>query len=140
MSPFLAFFWLVLLLLAGASARWGGPSERLVALMYVVAAVLTAATRSAFELRYQKVELTVFATDVLLFGGLAMVAVRTGRWWVICAAALQCLAMLSHLGKLLNPTLWRLGYQLMATWSAWPAVALLGVGIWTHAKSVTRRT
>lgn len=134
MSLLLAFFWLLLVLLGAAAARWGGPAEKVVAAMYLAAAIATAVARPAFASRYGSVEFTVFAVDLLLFVGLAFVAVRCGLWWTICASALQCLTLLAHLGKMLNPGLWRLGYQIMATWSAWPAVALLGLGIWMHAK------
>jgi hypothetical protein len=134
MSPFLALFWLSLVSLCAAASRWGGRWEKVVAAMYLAAAVATVVARPAFESRYESVEMLVFAVDLLLFVGLAFVAVRCGLWWTICASALQCLTILAHLGKLLNPGLWRLGYQLMATWSAWPAVALLAVGIWMHGR------
>ncbi len=138
MSLFLILFWLALLACAAAAVRWGGSSERAVATMYVTAGVVTILARPTFEARYQGVELSILAVDLMLFLGLAAVAARVGLWWTICAAALQCLTVLGHVGKMLNPHLLRLGYQLMATWAAWPAVALLGIGVWQHARRLRR--
>jgi hypothetical protein len=84
-------------------------------------------------------EIYVFVIDLTLFLGLTLVAVRCGLWCTICASALQCLTVLAHVVKALNPGLLRLGYQLMATWAAFPAVLLLSAGIWSRARRTSSR-
>lgn len=139
MSPLLLVFWLILVGAGIAAARWGGGPEKAVAALYLTAAVATVIARPAFELRYGGMETYVFVVDLTLFLGLTLVAVRCGLWWTICASALQCLTVLAHVGKALNPGLLRLGYQLMATWSAYPAVLLLCAGIWSRARRTPSR-
>lgn len=135
MPILLALFWLSLMALSAAAARWGEWPERTTAALYVAAAALTSLVRPSFSLRYAHVELSVLAVDLSLLVGLTLVAVRCGQWWILCAAALQFLTVLSHVAKTLNPDLWRLGYQIMATWSALPALLLLGAGIAARAAS-----
>lgn len=138
MSIYFFLFWSSLLAVAFAAHRWGEWPERAVAALYVGSAVATALLRPTITLRYQNVEVAVFLIDVCLFCGLAVVALRADRWWPLCATALQVMTLLSHVGKAVNPHLWRYGYQLMAVWAAWPMVGLLALGIWRcHRRRTT---
>ena len=139
MSIYLGLFWLSLALVGVAAARWGGVPERSAAAMYVVAALATVLVRPAFATRYQAVEPTVFLIDLILLVGLVTLTIRHDRWWPICATALQALAVLAHVGKLMNPDLWRFGYQLMAVWSAWPTVLILAAGVWSNRRRTWMR-
>lgn len=127
-------FWTVLMITAAAAWIWGGRPEKAVASMYVAAAVGTILVRPAMTIRYGSVEVSVFAIDVLLLIGLTIVVVRSDRWWTVCATALQSLTVLAHVGRMFNPHLWRLGYQMMAEWAAWPTLFLLAYGIWSAGR------
>jgi hypothetical protein len=129
MSIYFLLFWSSLAIVSYGSFRWGGKPERLVAIMFFGAAIATSLLRPAVAFRYRDVEIGVFLIDACLLAGLVWVTVRADRWWPLCATALQILTVLSHVGKALNPALWRYGYQLMATWAAWPMVAVLAVGV-----------
>lgn len=138
MSIYFLVFWTSLVLVAACAWRWGGDPERKVAAMYLLAAIATLLVRPAVAIRYREVEVAVFVIDALLLLGLAVVAVRSDRWWPVCAAALQALTVLAHVGKVVNPDLWRYGYQLMAVWAAWPTVGLLAAGVWSHRRRARR--
>jgi hypothetical protein len=139
MSIYFLLFWSSLLLVSLAALRWGGGTEKSVAALYLFAALATALVRPSIAMRYREVEVSVFLIDLALLVGLAIVAVRAERWWPVCAAALQMLTILAHIGKAVNPMLWRYGYQLMAVWTAWPTVGLLAFGIWQHRRHARRR-
>jgi uncharacterized membrane protein len=129
MTTYFVLFWIFLILVCGAAAVWGGKSERAAAVLYAGAAVLTLLVRPALQHRYEHVEIAVLTIDVGLLIGLSVVTVRSRKWWPTCATALQALTVLAHVGKLLNPLLWRYGYQLMAVWSAVPSLLPLAFGI-----------
>ncbi|MES3100509.1 hypothetical protein [Sphingomonas faeni] len=129
MSIYFLLFWSSLLAASLAAFRWGGPPEKAVACMYLLAAAATLVVEPALGVRYRQVELGVFLIDACLLAGLVFVSIRADRWWPLCATALQILAVLSHVGKAVNPGLWRYGYQLMAVWTAWPTVGLLAFGV-----------
>jgi len=137
--PVLIAFWCLLLGSVAAAYACGGRPERRAATMYLVAAVATVAVRPALSVRYAGVEAATFVIDVLLLLGLARVTSRSNRWWLICATALQGLTVLAHVGKLLNPNLLRLGYQMMATWAALPQLMLLALGVLIQAMRARRR-
>jgi len=119
---------------AYALAR-GGKPERTAAALLVAAAVATVLVRSGAERRYSSVESGILAVDVCLLAGLVLVAVRSGRWWSIALAVLQAVTLLGHLGKRLDPELWRLGYAIMITGPAYPGLLALAIGVWQHRQA-----
>lgn len=129
MSIYFLLFWSSLIIVSVGCFRWGGRPEKLVAIMFFGAAIASSLLRPALAFRYRDVEIGVFLIDVCLLAGLVWVTVRADRWWPLCVTALQVLTVLSHVGKALNPALWRYGYQLMATWAAWPMVGVLAIGV-----------
>ena len=137
MSTTFLLFWGLLLASCVAARIWGGDAERRVATMYLVAAVATVVIRPALPFRYGGVEAGVFFVDAMLLAGLASVVASSREWWVACALALHCVSVLGHVGRWLNPNLLRLGYQLMAEWTAWPTLLLLTCA--TLARAVRRR-
>lgn len=138
MSWIAASFWISLVGVCSYALARGGPAERRVAVMLAAAAVLTAAVREPWASRYSTLELRVALVDLALLAGLVVVAVRAGRVWPIALCALQAVTVLGHLGKLLDPDLWRLGYALMIMVPVFPGLVLLAVGTWRHAARTPR--
>ncbi len=132
-------FWVFLLVTAASAYSWGAVPEKLVATLYLLASLATVVARPALSIRYGAVEVPVFVVDFLLLIGLAFVTSRSNRWWLICVTALQGMTVLAHIGKMLNPNLLRLGYQMMATWAALPEVALLAIGVLLQAMKTRSR-
>ncbi|WP_294235181.1 hypothetical protein [uncultured Sphingomonas sp.] len=122
-------FWTILLLVCVAAWRLGGRHEREAASLLLLAAISTVLVRSSAAGRYSSVEVGVLAVDAALICGLVVVAVRSGRWWSIALAVLQGITLLGHLGKFLDPGLWRLGYAIMITGPAFPGLIILLIGI-----------
>lgn len=125
-------FWLLLVVACVYAQRRGGLPERVVAAQLLTAAVLTVLCRAGVSIRYSSIDLGVVLIDALLLIGLITVAVSVDRAWPIPLTSLQAIAVLGHFCKLVNPELWRLGYALMTTAPAYPAVILLIVGTYRH--------
>ena len=104
--------------------------------MFVAATVATEMSMS--KNMYEHAELMVFAVDMSLCAGLIWLGLEAGRRWLMLSAALQALTCLAHLGKLIEPRTFMLGYQLMAEASGYPTLALLAIGIWTQYRRETR--
>jgi len=125
-------FFVVTVIFAGW--RGGGP-ERGTAGVYVLA--LTGSAYVGFLQvpgDFQVVPISLFLVDSLLLIALCMIAVRSNRWWPIPAAGCQLVAVLVHIGKLLDPTMIPDGYAFLVTIWSWPMVALLGLGTWAHRR------
>lgn len=129
---------LLLLVFAYAMAK-GGRSERAAALILLVGSLLT---RAIYMLpvadRYGDVEFSVLLVDAAGVIGFTWVALKSDRYWPIWIAALQLIAMLVHLAKLIEPSMMRTGYAfLLAIW-AYPMLALIAFGTWSHHRRQRR--
>lgn len=129
-------FWVLLPVTAICAWRFGGLAEKRTGAMLLAATVATELSIS--KNMYQHAELLVFAVDVFLCAGLIWLALETGRLWLMLSAALQALACLAHLGKLIEPRSFMLGYQLMAEASGYPTLALLAIGVWAQYRRARR--
>lgn len=127
-------FWTMLVSVGVYAYARGGSQERATAAMLVGAAVGTVFVRSAAALRYSAVEVGVLTIDVVLFVALVVMAARSGRGWSIALAVLQAVTLLGHLGKRLDPDLWRLGYAIMVTGPAYPGLVALAIGVLQHGR------
>ncbi len=93
--------WAALALTGGAALRRGGSPERQGALLIGAAWILT----PLVELResWFQPQLGILAVDMATLLGLIILAIRYDRYWPICAAAFQAIAVLTHLAFLINP-------------------------------------
>lgn len=148
MILYVAGFWLLLFALTvfAWSGRTNKPSswsaigepEVGVASLLLAAAVLTVALRPAFGMRFNGVDLKMVVIDACLFVGLAAYGARSGRCWILCAAALQLLSTTAHFARATTPGMWRLGYQVMEEASSYPTLLLLAWGIWSRHRDASR--
>ena len=101
MTPSQVVGWSALGLTCGAAAWRGGRPERLGAALIAVAWVTT----PLVELRdsWYQPQLGILAVDVVTLAALVLIAVRYDRYWPVCAAAFQAIAVLTHLAFLINP-------------------------------------
>lgn len=134
MLLYVGAFWVLLLLSVVAAALWGGRDERVVAALYLAAAVASLVVFATASRLYDALDPLLIAIDVGLLVALLAVALTSSKRWPMLAGAFQAIATLGHVAPLLNPRVWRLGYQLMEQSSAYPAVLLLMFGIWQHAR------
>jgi hypothetical protein len=134
----LLYFLLLFLVLLYAIAR-GGSSERAAAVTLTLGSVLTKVLHLTKVDPFGRVEALGVVIDALVLAAFVVLVVRSNRYWPIWIAALQLLATLAHAAKLVDPTMMRTGYAfLLAIW-AYPQLALIAIGAWSHNQR-TRRT
>lgn len=129
-----ATLWLLL-----AAYRYGGAVERAVALLFTVATALSLLARRVQQSTlYSQLDSVVAVLDVILLFCLAILAVRTRRWWLYAATALQTLTCLGHVAKLVDPRIAPIAYFMMLVSSSYPSLLLLTIGIWQHHREQAR--
>lgn len=129
---------LFLILLAAACAyacARGGPPERLVAIAFVIAPLLTALLQVG---PYRSIQLGIMTVDVGLLGLMLAIALASTRFWPLLMTSLQGSEVLGHVARLLAPdTVPEAYYAVVAFWS-FPMVALLAWGTWRHRLRLRR--
>jgi hypothetical protein len=91
----------------GAAFWKGGPSERIAAAGFLVAWF---ATPLLVGTRHGAPPWISFAIDTLFFLLLLGLALRSGRWWPLAAAAFELLSVLTHVARLIDPGVYKWAY------------------------------
>jgi hypothetical protein len=125
-------FWVLLPIAVATALRWGARPERQIAVTMAIGALMSAIVLPSLDLRFANVEWTIFAIDAAMFLTFGFVATRSGRAWVIWAAAFQGVATIGHLSKLIVPSITQMAYSIMAQASAYPTVIALLIGTWQY--------
>lgn len=129
MSYYVLLFWLLLPVVAVLAMVRGGRPERIGAVLYIGAAILTLVWRTQGHQRWVRIESGVLVIDALLLAAMLVLALRSDRWWPMIATAFLTLSMLAHLAKAMDPNFSRLAYALMAGASSYPVVVTLLVAL-----------
>jgi hypothetical protein len=80
----------------------GDTPERLIAILFVAAALATAAT-GINEPRLGQMRWGVFAVDVALLIGLGAVALRANRIWPLWITSMQLFTVMAHIANMIMP-------------------------------------
>ena len=134
-------FYLVMLVACAvyAFAR-GGPPERWVAAMFLIATALTFAAQATLRRgEFGRVETGVFLVDCGLLVGLLAVAILATRFWPLWLTAFQIVPVASHgvklfLGQAILPAAYATA---LAFWS-YPMLAILALGVRRHRVRLAR--
>lgn len=138
MSYYVMIFWLLLPVVGGMAAIWGGRPERIGAGLYIAAAILTLMWRTHGHQRWVGIETGVLTIDLLLLVAMLILALRSDRWWPMIATAFLSLSMMAHMAKVMDPGFSRLAYALMAGASSYPVVLTLMIAIlWRRGRPGT---
>jgi hypothetical protein len=125
---------ILVLCCAYALARGAAP-ERAAAAMMLVASVASFATQAQpFSGSFLKVQVWVFAIDLLLLVGLFVLALVSTRFWPLWLTGLQLLAVIAHLIRAIDHSALPRGYQFLISFEAYPMLLIVAIGTWRHRK------
>lgn len=128
--PHFIFFYLILFG-SCAFALWRGDRDgRIVALICLLASLISPLVLRPVINRYSGVEIGVFTIDLLTFAGFTLVALASKRFWPLWVAALQLTTLLSHLMREVDSTLVARAYAVAAVFWSYPILLILAVGTW----------
>jgi hypothetical protein len=118
------------LLIGACGYAWmrGRSNERITAATCLIATIASFALVS--QLRFSDVELGVLAVDLATLAAFVAVALRSERFWPLWVSGLQLTSSVTHLLKLVDPSLMPFAYSAAeAVWS-YPILIILAVGTW----------
>lgn len=126
------FFWCLLAASCGFALVKGGKHERLAALVFVTATLVSLLARSPVHSRYVSVEVSDLIVDLAVLGSLLVIALLSDRFWPLWVAGLQLTMTISHLLKAIEPDLMPLAYAAAQRFWSFPILIILLVGAWRH--------
>ena len=128
-------FYLALLIAScGYAFTLGGGPERIGMAIVAANAVLSFVAVSAPPVRFQGVEIGIFAVDVAAFLGFAALALFAERFWTIWVSALLGLGVIGHLAMLLRPEVIPWAYAVVLSIWSYPILLLIALGTYNHRR------
>jgi len=116
-------------------ALWrGGPPERLAAVIFLAAALASAALQSPEGARFKAIDPGVLTVDIAVLAGLMVLALFADRFWPLWMSAMQAVSVLSHLAIATNPDVIPWAYWRAATLWSYPMLLLLAGASWAHRR------
>lgn len=113
-------FFDILLLVTCVYAFWrGGAPERIASLTLFGGDILTVLAATEFADRFRHLEVRILLVDLLVFGSLVGIALRTTRWWPLLLAGLQLDAVAVHAMRLAVP-------------ASLPATYMTAIALWAY--------
>jgi len=104
--------------------------------MYIAATLFSKMAAWKVSGHFINFEVWLFAIDLALLVGLAAVALTSDRYWPIWLTTLHAYTVVAHLGRLLGPTTIFHVYVGNSGITADPALLLLALATWRHARRV----
>jgi hypothetical protein len=123
-------FWLLLLVSCGYALWRGGKYERMAAMVFVAATVLSILGESPLRSRYVGVEISDVIVDTAVLFAVVGIALVSDRFWPLWAAGLQLVDSMSHVMKAIDADLLPKVYGAAERFWSYPILAILLVGAW----------
>ena len=119
--------WAALLLIGGPALIRGGWLERTVATVIILACL---AARAVDLHGWLQLEWGVFIVDVVTWGALLAVALRSDRYWPLCVAAFQMLNVMTHVARIADPQFTPWAYATAQVIWTYLMILTLGYAAW----------
>jgi hypothetical protein len=127
-------------LTCGYALTRGRSDERIVAVVCVVASVVTAFALSSWHQRYSGVETGELLVDLATLAAFVFVALRSDRFWPLWVAGLQLTTSMSHMLKAVDLGLVPQAYAAAEKFWSYPILLILAVGTWRgHRRMIAQR-
>lgn len=123
------FFWLLLLMSCGYALWRGRKYERIAALVFISATVLSILGHSPHD-RYVAIETSDLIIDTSVLVAVIAIALASDRFWPLWVAGLQLVDSLSHLMKAIDATLLPAVYGAAERFWSYPILLILFIGAW----------
>jgi hypothetical protein len=136
MLPHWIIFWIVLLATCGYALWRGRKYERLAAIIFIAATVVSVAARSPLQGRYAEIEASDLIVDTVVLIAVVAIALASDRFWPLWAAGLQLVDSMSHMLKAIDADLVPAVYGAAERFWSYPILLVLFIGAWRqHRRS-----
>ena len=127
-------FFLLLGACSGYALLCGAQPERITALIFIAAGVVTPLVLRTFMARYRSPEVGEVVVDAAMYAALLGVAIYADRYWTLWMSALQGIQLSSHLLGFMHGPSANLAYAIIAHLLSYPMMILLAVAVYRHKK------
>jgi len=129
-------FWLLLLLSCGYALWRGGKYERIAALVFIAATLLSLLGHVLLRIYYTKIQTSDLVVDSAVLLAMVAIAFLSDRFWPLWAAGLQLVDNMSHAMKAIDADLVPQVYGAAERFWSYPMLLILLVGAWRqHRRS-----
>ena len=139
-SPFLAMlphwiiFWILLSATCGYALWRGRKYERIAALVFVSATILSILGSSPLPVRYVRIATGDVIVDNAVLVALLAIALVSDRFWPLWAAGLQLVDNMSHLMKAIDANMLPKVYGTAKRFWSYPILLVLFIGAWRQRR------
>jgi hypothetical protein len=133
------YFYCVLLFACSVYAGlYGAAPERIGIAIIAVNAILTFVAVKTSSVRYQGVEVWIFALDVAAFATFVLLALRANRFWTLWVSAFLGLGVVGHLAMGLHPHVIPWAYAVVLSIWSYPILLVVALGTHAHRRRLIR--
>jgi hypothetical protein len=126
----LILFWLLLLVSCGYALWRGRKYERIAALVFVTATILSILGHSPLRGRYVEIEASDLIVDTAVLFAVIAIALASDRFWPLWVAGLQLVDSMSHVMKAIDANLLPTVYGAAERFWSYPILLILFIGAW----------
>jgi hypothetical protein len=136
MIPHWVIFWIVLFATCGYALWRGRRYERIAAIVFIAATIVSILMRSPLQGRYHGVEASDLVIDTAVLAAVVAIALVSDRFWPLWAAGLQLVDSMSHMMKAVHAELLPHVYGAAERFWSYPILLILFIGAWRqHRRS-----
>lgn len=135
--PRYVIFWAILLICCGYALWRGRKYERLAAVLFLAATVLSVGARMYLRAGYSVINAGEVAVDTAVLAALVAIALVSDRFWPLWAAGFQLVGSMAHVLKFIDVTFAPWGYAVAARFWSYPILLVLFIGVWRqHRRTI----
>jgi hypothetical protein len=124
---------LLFVVLVYAFVRGGGP-ERSVAAVLTTTLVINLLALSITPPTLSSIDYVPFFLDSASLVVFIAIALAARRFWPLCVASLQCLALMAHFTRMMDVDIHPVAYGTMQVASSYPLLLVLALGTFLHQR------
>lgn len=123
-------FWTILLLTCGYALVRGSKYERIAAVVFLTATVVSVANHLSLHVRYQSIDVGEVVVDSAVLISVVAIALVSDRFWPLWVAGLQLIDSMAHIFKAIAVELPAWGYAIAERFWSYPILVILFIGAW----------
>lgn len=123
-------FWTILLVSCGYALWQGRKYERIAAIVFLTATVVSVAGHLILRTRYVELDITDALVDTAVLLAVIAIALVSDRFWPLWIAGLQLVGSTAHVLRLIEIDLPAWGYAIAARFWSYPILIILFIGAW----------
>lgn len=128
--PRYLIFWAILLICCGYALLRGRKYERIAALVFIAASVISVAAHFVTDVRYLALDISDVVIDSAVLLTLIAIALWSDRFWPLWAAGFQLVGSMAHVLRMIDVTFAPWGYAVAARFWSYPILIVPFIGAW----------